>query len=134
MSNNQMPRSKITQRGSGFFQDLADRFRLVSRLIMDSRVNPLIKILPISTLVYLISPIDLLSVNPIDDALIIWLGTSLFVELCPPNVVEEHINALRNVITRQWKGSGQPGAQQEEVVDGEYIEIDPNTGRTTTSR
>ncbi|NLG99712.1 MAG: hypothetical protein GX491_20340 [Chloroflexi bacterium] len=134
MSNNQMPRSKITQRGSGFFQDLADRFRLVSRLIMDSRVNPLIKILPISTLVYLISPIDLLSVNPIDDALIIWLGTSLFVELCPPNVVEEHMNALRNVIARQWKGSGQPGAQQEEVVDGEYIEIDPNTGRTTTSR
>lgn len=134
MSNNQTPGSKITQRGSGFFQDLADRFRLVSRLIMDSRVNPLIKLLPISTLVYLISPIDLLSVNPIDDALIIWLGTSLFVELCPPNVVEEHMNTLRNIIARQWKGSGQPGVQQEEVVDGEYFETDPSGGRTTTSR
>ncbi len=40
------------------------------------------------TLVYLIAPDFIPFV--VDDALVVWLGTYLFVELCPPEVVEEY--------------------------------------------
>lgn len=135
MSNNQNPARRIIPRNGSFFQDLTDRFRLISRLIMDSRVNPLIKILPIGTLIYVVSPIDLLSVNPIDDAFIIWLGTTLFVELCPPSVVEEHLNSLRSIVSSQWKGftGGQSNPAQGEVIDGEYFDTDPNASKKTTT-
>src|SRR5512146_1838079 len=102
MTENQDPQSRIVPRSSGFFQDLTNRFRLISRLIMDGRVNPLIKILPVATLAYVVWPVDLLPVNPIDDAFVIWIGTTLFVELCPPAVVQEHLRML----------SGNPAAGQ----------------------
>jgi uncharacterized membrane protein YkvA (DUF1232 family) len=116
------PNRKMVERSGGFFQDLTNRFRLISRLIMDERVNPLIKILPVATLVYVVSPIDLLSVNPIDDASIIWIGTTLFVELCPPEVVQEHLHKLAGrIMPDQWKG-GVPPTQEGDVVDGEFYE------------
>jgi hypothetical protein len=62
----------------------------------DSRVSPLIKLLPVGTVVYFLFP-DLLP-GPIDDAAIMWLGAYLFVELCPPEVVQEHMDALRLVV------------------------------------
>jgi hypothetical protein len=76
-------------RGGGFFQDLSIRFKLIFRLMSDPRVSPLIKLLPIGTLAYLLIP-DLI-LGPVDDAVVIWLGTFAFVELCPPDVVKEHI-------------------------------------------
>ncbi len=122
MTENQNPRSRIVPRSSGFFQDLTNRFRLISRLLMDSRVNPLIKILPVATLAYVVWPIDLLPANPIDDAFVIWIGTTLFVQLCPPEVVQEHIQSLNNPpVTGQWQNTTSP-TQEGEVVDGEFWE------------
>jgi hypothetical protein len=129
MTDNQNQTRKMVPRSGGFFQDLADRFRLIGRLMMDSRVNPFLKVLPIGTLIYVFSPIDLLSVNPIDDAFIIWAGTTLFVEMCPPHVVEEHMKALQQVVSGQWRDFPR-GASQEEIVDGEYVDTTPG-GRTT---
>jgi hypothetical protein len=128
MADNQDPRRKMITRSGGFFQDLTNRFRLISRLLMDSRVNPLIKVLPVATLVYVVFPADLLPLNPIDDALVIWIGTTLFVELCPPDVVQEHLQLLD-----RWPVSGKEqsttgsfnSAQGEDVVDGEFYETDP---------
>ena len=66
---------KITfPKGDGFLQGLILRIKLILRLLADPRVSPLLKLLPIGALVYWISPIDFLPVNPIDDGLIIWLG------------------------------------------------------------
>ncbi len=126
MAGNQDPRRNIVPRSSGFFQDLTNRFRLISRLLMDKRVNPLIKILPVATLVYVVSPVDLLSLNPIDDAFVIWIGTTLFVELCPPAVVQEHLQSLD-----RWPVTGQrqdisSTTPEGDVVDGEFFESDPN--------
>ncbi len=130
MTENQSPNRKSLMRSGGFFQDLTNRFRLISRLIMDERVNPLIKILPVATLIYVVSPIDLLSVNPIDDAFVIWIGTTLFVELCPPEVVQEHLTSLtRRVMPDEWK-DGQPPVQDGDVVDGEYYESGSNPSGT----
>ncbi len=126
MAGNQDPKRNIVPRSGGFFQDLTNRFRLISRLLMDGRVNPLIKVLPVATLAYVVWPVDLLPVNPIDDAFVIWIGTTLFVELCPPEVVQEHLQLLD-----RWPVTGQrqdisSTTKEGEVVDGEFFETDPN--------
>src|SRR4030042_4232717 len=85
---------KITfPQNRGFFQDLTLRIQLILLLLADGRVNPLLKVLPIGSLVYLVVP-DI-APGPIDDAAVIWLATYLFVELCPPIVVQEALGALK---------------------------------------
>ena len=61
-------RPKLTSDKS-FFTTIADEIRLVLRLMADRRVNPLLKLLPIGTLLYFFIP-DLI-IGPIDDALVI---------------------------------------------------------------
>ncbi len=104
------PNRKITiPQSGGFFQDLTMRIKLILRLLGDGRVNPLLKVLPIGSLVYLVMP-DI-APGPIDDAAVIWLATYLFVELCPPAVVEEHLEALK--ATRKVMNSYQETSQPE---------------------
>lgn len=109
---------KVSPRSGGFFQDIANRARLVGRLVLDPRVNPLIKLLPVGTLLYVVFP-DLLPLNPVDDAFVIWLGTYFFVELCPKEVVQEHLRQLESGGAAQWNNPG------EDVIDGEYREQKP---------
>jgi len=104
----------------GVVNEIWLQVRLIARLMADRRVNPLIKLLPIGSLVYLISPIDF--PTPIDDAAILWLASFLFVELCPPEVVEEHKQALRMVVP----GEARDAAPEEgEVIEGEFWEDKP---------
>jgi hypothetical protein len=51
--------------------------------------------------VYLIFP-DVLF-GPVDDAILIWLGGYLFIELCPHEIVQEHKDALTQVIEGEWR-------------------------------
>lgn len=88
-------------RDPGFFENLSSRIKLIGRLLADRRVSPLLKLLPVGSLLYLFMP-DL-APGPIDDGLIIWLGTYLFVELCPQDVVQEHTRALNSVIDAEWR-------------------------------
>ena len=123
-------RKIMLPQGGGVFQDLAMRIKLILRLIGDPRVNPLLKLLPVGSLIYLVVP-DL-AIGPIDDAAIIWLATYLFVELCPPDVVAQHMDELsktRRVLDQYgasqppsnapWPPPEAPG--EGEVVDGEVI-------------
>jgi len=87
--------------GGGLFGNLTVQIKLILRLMGDRRVNPLLKLLPIGALIYLIVP-DI-AFGPIDDAFVIWLGTALFVELCPPEIVKEHRDALTSVIEGEWR-------------------------------
>jgi uncharacterized membrane protein YkvA (DUF1232 family) len=107
------PRKLIPSTGGGVFQELSLRLKLIRRLIADRRVSPLLKLLPIGSLIYLLLP-DLLP-GPIDDAAVLWLGVSLFVELCPPEVVREHVDALTSVIEGEWREAedGEPARQPE---------------------
>lgn len=93
----------------GFVGGLTRQVRLVLRLMGDSRVSPILKLLPIGSLIYLLSPVDLLPINPIDDAVVIGAGTYFFIELCPTDVVAEHRAAL-------WGEAADSG----DVVDVEY--------------
>ncbi len=95
----------LPHQNSGVLYELGVRLKLILRLMGDSRVNPLLKLLPIGTLAYLILP-DLV-IGPIDDAVVIWLGSVLFVELCPPEVVKEHMDNLRSVVDGEWHETGE---------------------------
>lgn len=92
-------------KGGGVFQELTLRAKLILRLIADRRVHPLLKLLPIGALLYFVMP-DF-ALGPIDDAAVIWLGGYLFIELCPPEVVEEHMRALTSVIDGEWHEVGE---------------------------
>lgn len=81
--------------GSGVFHELALRIKLILRLMADRRVSPLLKLLPLGSLAYLLAP-DLVP-GPLDDVAMIWLLAYLFVELCPPDVVAEHMRALTSI-------------------------------------
>ena len=101
----------------GVFHGLGQQIKLILRLMGDRRVNPLLKLLPIGTLVYFFIP-DF-APGPIDDALIIWLGTYLFVELCPADVVQEHRDELNRVVAGEWHD---PIDEESDIIDAEYWE------------
>lgn len=107
----------ITPRQGGVFNDLLLRVKLIVRLITDPRVHPLLKVVPIVSFVYLLIP-DL-APGPIDDVAILWVGFYLFVELCPPHVVEEHMRELNLTIPGEWHDTGEG---DEEIVEGEFKE------------
>jgi hypothetical protein len=107
-------RSVVPSKGDGVFRDLLNRVKLIVRLMGDRRVNPLLKLLPVGTLVYFVVP-DI-APGPIDDAAIIWLGTYLFVELCPPEVVREHNNALTSVVEAEWRELDEPPDATDETT------------------
>jgi hypothetical protein len=112
---------KITpSSGGGVFGDLALRIKLIMRLMGDKRVNLLLKLLPVGSLLYLLIP-DI-APGPLDDAAIIWLGTYLFVELCPPDIVQEHVEALTRVVPGSWHDSPEesPQVDEEDIIDAEY--------------
>jgi uncharacterized membrane protein YkvA (DUF1232 family) len=105
---------------SGVLRNLVMRVRLILRLLGDRRVSPWLKIIPILGLLYLVSPLDLIPdialpvIGELDDAAVLWLTNYLFVELCPPTIVQEHIASLL----------GGPGtAPAEDIVDAESVEV-----------
>src|SRR3972149_11379236 len=81
--------------GGNFFQDLVLAVKLLARLMADQRVSFLLKLLPLGSLAYTFIP-DLLP-GPIDDAAMVWFLAYLFVELAPPEVVQEHLRKLPSV-------------------------------------
>jgi hypothetical protein len=119
---------KIVKPQTGILNELMIRIKLVFRLMADPRVNLLYKAIPVASLIYLIVPTDLMPLIPIDDALVIWLATYLFVELAPPDVVQEHLNELRRVVNVSWEDvddtpSPAQKTDDEDVVDAEFQEV-----------
>jgi len=108
----------VSQQG-GVIRNFINRTKLIWRLMGDSRVSPWVKLIPIGSLVYLVSPFDLImgipGLDAIDDVTVLWFGSTLFVELCPPEVVKEHMKALA--------GNMEIADAQDEVVDAEATEV-----------
>jgi uncharacterized membrane protein YkvA (DUF1232 family) len=112
----------VVSSGGGVLRDLVLRFKLILRLMGDKRVNPFVKLLPVASLAYLIWPIDLIPgvvlpvVGALDDVALVSLGAYLFIEFCPPDVVQEHMQKLTSNIDIV-EGS-------DEIVDAEAIDLD----------
>ena len=117
-------RDIIHNQNSGFFQDLIVRVKLILRLIGDKRINFFLKLLPIAAAIYVISPVDLLPgvafpvIGALDDAVVIWLGTTLFVSLCPDDIVQEHTNVLQKVVPGTWREAPEQD-ETGEIIDAE---------------
>jgi hypothetical protein len=108
--------------GGGVFQGLANRIKLILRLMGDSRVSPFLKLIPVASLVYLVWPIDV--PGPIDDAAVIWLSTYMFVELCPPDVVKELQEAIEGTVNadaRDLDSDPSTSFRDEDIIEGEII-------------
>ncbi|MDX1437158.1 MAG: hypothetical protein R3335_10130 [Anaerolineales bacterium] len=101
----------------GFFNSLSLHVRLVFRLLADGRVNPLLKLLPVISVVYLFFPDIIL--GPFDDGAIIVGAFALFIELCPDEIVEEHKAALRKSMS-----PAAPDEGDSDVIDADYREIE----------
>jgi uncharacterized membrane protein YkvA (DUF1232 family) len=121
-------RSAITER-SGLLTDVLCQLRLIWRLYFDPRVPLWVKAIPTASLGYLIWPIDIVPelalplVGALDDLGIIALGLTTFVNLCPPDVVEEHRRAILGETGRHVSSPGQAGGgtpPSSQVIDGTY--------------
>ena len=113
-------RDITTPKSSGFFQSISINIRLVIRLMLDPRVNIFLKFIPFVSVFYFLFP-DLLP-GPIDDAVIMGVSFYLFIELCPPEIVEEHMRELTHTIEGESRDVNVQ-IDDEEVVDAEYREM-----------
>jgi uncharacterized membrane protein YkvA (DUF1232 family) len=116
------PKQIMVPQGGGTIHDLVMRLKLIVRLMGDKRVSPYLKLLPIASLVYLVSPVDLVmaipGVSALDDMAIVSLGAYLFVEFCPPDVVQEHMKKLT--------GNTNITVDDGDIVDGQATDMDEN--------
>jgi uncharacterized membrane protein YkvA (DUF1232 family) len=119
MANKKSDKLSVRPSG-GMLRDLVLRIKLIVRLMGDRRVNPLLKLLPIASLAYLVFPFDLIALVPgvsaLDDVAIVSMGAYMFIEFCPPDVVEEH---MRKLTSNMDSVEG-----LDDVVDAEAVEIE----------
>jgi uncharacterized membrane protein YkvA (DUF1232 family) len=93
--------------------------QLVWRLMADPRVPLLPKMIVPLVALYVLSPLDvvpdvLLVLGQLDDIALLFFGTKMFINLCPPDVVMEHRRAL----------GGGTEFTSDEYVDGTYRVVD----------
>lgn len=79
-----------------FVSHLPDFVRLFFRLLGDSRVAFMAKALLVASAAYAVSPLDFLPdvmplLGQVDDLTIFVMACRMFIQLCPREVVEEHI-------------------------------------------
>jgi hypothetical protein len=119
--DNKTPRSIIPTQGN-MLEELTFRAKLIFRLLGDRRVSPLVKLLPFAGLAYWLLPLPIDNMIPvIDDAALVWLTTYFFIELCPTEVIREHVKELanNNNIVETINHTEPTG----EVIDGEATDI-----------
>ena len=96
--------------------------RLVWRLTFDRRVNLVLRALVPLSLLYVISPFDLVKdsvpfLGRFDDLIIVGLAILLLIKLAPRHIVDEHLG-------RQPKSNRPEDQDASQVVDGSARFID----------
>lgn len=114
---------KVTREENGaivaWLEDALRQLRLAWRLFLDRRVPLWTRTVPLATLAYLLSPLDILpdfppmGLNQLDDLAVLFLGLKLFIELAPPEVVREHLADLGERIEAWRVVDGQAEPLQE---------------------
>lgn len=106
----------VPQQG-GVVRNMVNQLKLIFRLMGDRRVNFFMKLIPIGTMAYLFSPDPIMIpiIGVVDDAAILWLGSYVFIELCPPEIVSEHLKALN--------GNMNANEIQDDIVDAETTDV-----------
>jgi len=126
---------QITPINLGFVTDLIRQVRLAWRLMLDSRVPLWVKTIVPASLVYLISPVDLApdvipGLGQLDDLAVIVIGVKLFIELCPPAIVREHMQELLGESNWQVEPNEPTPSPPPQIVDAPYeIKKDEESSR-----
>jgi uncharacterized membrane protein YkvA (DUF1232 family) len=102
----------------GVFAGLLEQVRLSWQLFRDPRVPRNVKAIPILTILYLISPIDIaINVIPIvgqmEDVAVLGLGLTLFIRAAPQDVVNEHLSRIRGQARVSASAARQTGFQRQ---------------------
>ncbi len=128
--------SPISDKDTGsilsWITDLVRQGRLAWRLFWDSRVPFWTKLIPPAMLLYIFSPADFipdvaLGLGQLDDLAILLIGTKLFIELAPTDIVREHLAALGARI-QEWRV--QEGEKElPPMVEGEYEVMEIEEGK-----
>ncbi|MBC7249157.1 MAG: DUF1232 domain-containing protein [Anaerolineae bacterium] len=116
---------------TGPLSEIIKNLRLTWRLLRDSRVPIWQKLIPPAALLYVLSPIDfvpdaVLGLGQLDDFSIILLGIWGFIQLCPQNVVQEHLERLSiemnpwRTVTDERISSPEQETESPQVIDVEY--------------
>ena len=79
-----------------FLLNLPNFVRLYWRLFKDARVSLWPKALLVLSLLYVVSPVDFIPdllplIGEVDDLMIVGFAGWLFIQLCPHEVVREHV-------------------------------------------
>ncbi len=102
------------------FFEIWRSMQLVWHLMLDSRVPFLPKLIVPFVILYILSPIDILPealflfLGTLDDIALLFFGTKLFINMCPPDIVMEHRRAL---------GGGREFTA-DDYVEGTYRVVD----------
>ena len=104
--------------------------RLALRLVRDPRVPLAAKLIFGATMLYVISPIDILPdwipvVGQVDDVMALMAGLNLFLRACPAWLVEEHEDAIdgRRGEPRGPEPFGTPASAGGPTVDAPYQRV-----------
>jgi len=120
------------RRSPGFWMNFFNSFRIAWRLMWDSRVPASAKVVPILTVLYVLSPIDILpdlvvGLGQLDDLAILLLGTQLFIAVSPKDIVARIRAEIEGrppdggwtVTGSEPQDSGRPrSSASDEVIDG----------------
>ncbi|NLE44638.1 MAG: DUF1232 domain-containing protein [Chloroflexi bacterium] len=109
-----------------WIEDALRQLRLAWRLFWDNRVPFWTKLIPMVTLVYLLSPIDLipdlaLGLGQLDDLAAAMIGLMIFIDSVPAELRREHLRAL-GVGVENWR-------VVDEEEDSETETDDPVSGQ-----
>jgi len=100
--------------------------RLALRLLRDPRVPTAAKLLFGATVVYMLSPIDVVPdwlpvLGQADDLVVLLAGLNLFLRACPKWLVQEHEDALSGRVDGRKPAAA--GASQRATIEGEYQRV-----------
>ncbi len=97
--NHARPDAKET---ASLLSEVVREARLTWYLLTDERVSSGVKMIPLATLLYILSPLDLLpdpifGLGQLDDLAALILGVKLFMEMCPREIVREHLERVTSM-------------------------------------
>ena len=123
----------------GLLTELVRNARLAWRLMKDRRVSLWLKTIVPATLVYVLYPIDLipdalLGLGQLDDLAIILMGVRLFLNLCPAEIVRQHLEEMRSVrasyrvVDDQEETESDADGDPNRYIEGSYRIVDDQEG------
>jgi uncharacterized membrane protein YkvA (DUF1232 family) len=100
--------------------------------MLDKRVPLRLKLILPVTLIYLISPLDIVPdilpvLGRIDDILMIIIGIAIFLGMAPKGIVSEHLQGTP-VTGKSRNGKD----RKDKVIDGQYRNVEEDEAENTT--